>query len=153
MSRFLFLNSLVEKKMEAALVPTLQIWDKGKSTFILIVIGVLLVYVTPQNRLTVLIGSILILSAAQYCKTLCSSLQYESFRVQLTNLAGFCTTGATILLLSVFGRVFTDFIAESGGISVERLYKIIVIIAMFITIYGFIPSYLWLYNVPHLKEE
>ncbi len=139
--------------MEAALVPTLQIWDKSKNMLILLVIGALLGYVTTQNRLTVLIGSILILSTAQYCKSLSSSLQYESFRVQLTNLASFCTTGATILLLSVFGRVFTDFIAESGGLSVERLYKIIVIIAIFITIYGFIPSYLWLYNIPHLKDD
>jgi len=134
--------------MDSVLVPALQLWEKSKGTVILFVIGALLLYVNPQNRLAVLVGSILALAFAQYAKKLAASLEYQSFRVQLTNLASFCTTGASILLISVFGRVFTDFVAESGVLSILTLYKIIVVLTIFITIYGFIGRYLWLYNLP-----
>lgn len=133
--------------MDAALVPAIQLWDKWKSTIILLVIAALLIYVTPQNRLVVLMGSILILGFAQYSKKLAMSLEYQSFRIQLTNLASFCTAGASILLLSVFGRVFNDFVSESGVLTISTLYKIIVILIILITIYGFIGPYLWIYNL------
>lgn len=138
--------------MEATLVSTVQIWDKGKSMIILFVIAALIGYINIHNRIAVLVGSFMTLVFTLYIKKLAASLEYQSFRIQLTLLSSFATTGASILLISVFGRVFSDFIAESGVISISTLHMLIVILVVLITIYGILPPYLWLYNIPLSSE-
>lgn len=132
--------------MEVLAVSSSQLSDKSKAIVIMLIIALPLALVTIHNRIAVLVGSFIMLVLALYVYNLAASSEYESFRIQLTLQSSFITAGASILLVNVFSRVFTDFVAESGTLSLDNLHKLIVVIILIIPLTGILPPYLWLYR-------
>ncbi len=129
----------------AALVSTTQIWEKSKGTITLLIVTALMVFVNIHNEMAVMMGSFMVLIFTLYISNLTKKIEYNSFKTQLSLLSNFITPAATILVLSIFARLFSSFLAESGTLTIETLRGVFVVFGILITLYGILPNYLWLY--------
>jgi len=132
--------------MEAAVIPATQLWDKATNLFIFLAVAPIIAITNIHNEIAVLGGSFLVLVLVVYTKTVVFQLEYASFKRQLTLLAGFMSPAVTILLMTVFARLFSNFVAESGSLTVQAMIIVFVVFVVALTSWGILSPYLWLYR-------